>query len=423
MTWLTYRRDTCGLCDSRRVDKVVPLTALPCGSPNVGVEGRESERVRETLANLDLYLCADCGHLQLLDIVNPEVQYQGYRYRTGISLGLREHFAGLVDAIAARVSLDRSDLVVEFGSNDGSVLRLMRARGVEVLGVDPAASIARDATISGIPTLPEFFGLDLAREIRRKRGKAKVVIANYVLANINGLNDIANGVRDILREDGLFVIETQYGRDVIEKNLLDTIYHEHISYFNVSPMISFFLKFGLEIFDVERIPTKGGAIRLFIQPAGGPQAVTERCRALARKEAEDGFGRPEVYLAYREGLEGLRRDFEAALARAAPNGRIAGYGASVGSVTLIHYLGLADRLEFIVDDNPVASRLEGPGYGIDVLPRAALEERAPEAVIMFAWRYAKPIVEGNQAYLRNGGSFILPLPTVMVMDGAMERGA
>ena len=224
---LFYKRDTCRLCHSGRQELVVPMAGMPIGTPNFQVpDAGVDDPVFRTAVPLELYLCRDCGHLQILHVGNPEIQYRHYVYTTSISLGLREHFATYADDVVSRHKLAPKSLIVELGSNDGSLLGFFRERGMRVLGVDPAVDIARRATEQGVETIADFFTDAVGKRIRETHGAASVVIANNMIANVDDLDPLVSGVRDVLADDGLFVFETQYGLDVTEKNLLDTVYHD-----------------------------------------------------------------------------------------------------------------------------------------------------------------------------------------------------
>ena len=225
---------------------------------------RRIQRLTRIVAPLDNYLCEDCGLIQLVHVVDPSLIYRNYLYRTAISLGLADHFRGLSKAVIAGAQLKPGDLVVEFGSNDGTLLGFFRDFGMRVQGVDPAQEIAAEATAKGIPTRADFFNLAVAQGLRSELGAARAVIANNAMANIDDLESILAGVTAIMAPDGVFVFETQYALDVFEKTLLDVIYHEHISTFSVQPVARSFKKYKLEVIDAERIPTKGGSICFWI---------------------------------------------------------------------------------------------------------------------------------------------------------------
>lgn len=420
MEAVSFKRTDCNLCGSGNVECVVHLAPIPCASPNAGLNDDNAEEIRRTLIPLDVYLCRDCGHVQLMDIVRPEILYSNYRYTTSISLGLDQHFAGLAADVMTRIAPPKGGRVLEMGSNDGTLLRLFATTyGMEVLGVDPAVSIAERATASGVRTIGGFFTGDLARSLSESWGKASVVLANYVFANINDLSDVMAGVRTMLADDGVFVFETQYGADVFERTLLDTIYHEHISYFNVKPLQSFFARYGMELIDVQRIPTKGGSIRGTVQLAGGPRPRGASVDEFIAREEATGCADPAYYREFSRVIADLKGELDRLLdEHAAAGGVIAGYGASIGTLPLLHHFDLARRFQVIADDKPVTDAIRGPGYDIPVVPSSELLDRGVTCTVVLAWRYRDPIVARNQEYLRRGGRFILPLPRIEVLGQA-----
>lgn len=420
---LFYHRTTCRLCQSGAVEAVVPLAPIPVATPNIGLsaKGVEGDSIATALAPLDLYLCRHCGHLQLLDIIDPEVQYTHFAYTTSISLGLTEHFSRMADTVIARAKLAPGSLVVEVGSNDGTLLRFFKERGMKVLGIDPARATALRATAEGIETLPTFFTTQLADKIRAEHGPASVIISNNTFANLDDLDDPTDGIRRLLADDGLFVFETQHGADVIRRMLIDTIYHEHLSYFLVGPLVPFFARHGIEFFAAEHLTMKGGSIRGYCQLVGGPHRPDGTIAGMTAEEAADGLTKPETYRNFVDRLTGLRADLSRIFMTKAKAGRrIAGYGASVGTVTLITQFDLGRSLEMVFDDKPLAEALLGPGYRIPVLPAAALYETHPDLVVILAWRYAKPIMAKHHRFIESGGRFVVPWPTFSV-HGKTEK--
>jgi len=361
------------------------------------------------LVALDLYLCGSCFHIQLADIVNPEVQYTNYRYQTSVSLGLAAHFQQSVQQIISWFDRSPRDLsILEFGSNDGTFLSYFQKQGSRVLGVEPAVQISADARARGIPTITNFFNAQTASEAL-DFGHYDIVAANYVFANIEALDEVIEGVKKVLKEDGLFVFETQYGVDVVEQFLVDTIYHEHISYFNVFPLTLFFQQHGMKVVDVERIQTKGGSIRVYVQ---FDQLSTRQSRVVAdliEREKTAGFQSGKRLGLFAEQIE----ENKAAVASKLLNTQsVAGYGASVGTMTLLHLYSLTDAIKYICDDNPLQDSLRGPSYDIPVVNPQCLYEESVDAVVLFAWRYADNILPKHTRYIEDAGRFIVPLPHV-----------
>ena len=416
---LFYHRDNCRLCLSKAVEIVVPLASIPVATPNIGMaaKGEDAKGLDAALVPLDLYLCRDCGHLQLLDIIDPEVQYTHFAYTTSITLGLTEHFERLADTVIARANLKPGAFIVEVGSNDGTLLRFFKERGMRVLGIDPARATALKATAEGIETLPTFFTTQLAEEIRAKHGPAAVIISNNTYANLDDLEDPTNGIKRLLADDGLFVFETQHGADVINRMLIDTIYHEHQSYFLLGPMVPFFKRHGMELFASEHLTQKGGSIRGYVQLAGGPYKGDGSLDKTIAEETAADLKNSATYRGFVDRLKRMRTDLSTAIAAEKKAGkRIAGFGASVGTVTLINQFGLGHSLDMVFDDKPLADTLLGPGYKIPVMPSAAMYDKKPDIVVILAWRYAEPIMAKHKRFSESGGRFAVPWPNFSIQN-------
>jgi len=405
----------CILCRSPDLDLAVPLEPMPVATPTFKLPDHLRNRDDAiAAASLDLRLCRACGHLQTTDMVDPEFNYNNYVYKTSSSLGLVDHFRGNAEQAMARYKPAAGALVAEIGSNDGSLLRFFKDRGHRVLGIDPAQEIARQATANGIETWARFFDRSVAEEAAGKHGQASIILANNVIANIDNVGTFTAGLDPLLAPDGVFVFETQYGADVIDRTLLDTVYNEHLSYFMVRPLATHFDRLGYQVVNVDRIPTKGGSIRVAVQRKGGKRAAAPEVGAIIADEERRGMFGLDYYKPFARRVKDIGRQLNAIVDAEEKKGRfVAGYGVSVGTTTLLHQFGLTKRIPMLFDDNPEReSHLRGPGYQIPVLAGTALAEKDPGAVIVFAWRYIDPIAKKQDAWLARGGRFILPLPEV-----------
>lgn len=407
-------RDDCRACASRDLHRILKLEPTPPGDHYVKADALGAE---QPVYPMELVMCAACGLAQLPDVVDPELLYRDYIYNTSVSLGLTEHFDRYAQTVVDVLGAPRDSLVVDIGSNDGTLLKAFVARGMRVLGVDPAREVARKATDAGLETLPTFFDAGVGAEIQRERGPAAVVTANNVFANIDDLDGLIAGIRPLLGRDGVFVFETGYFPDLVRQRIIDNIYHEHLTYYSVKPLVAFFRRHGLELVSVHHEPTKGGSIRGFVRPLDRPEgAIPPRdLPGLLQAEISGGFDRPESLRSFADAAEKNKADLQSIVADLTNQGRtIAGYGASVGVTTLLYYFGLGRVLSFLADDNPERHGRFTPGLHLPVVPSSALYERNPDDVVLLAWRYADPIMRRHQAYRRAGGRFILPLPEVRI---------
>lgn len=414
MTSHLSRRNECRLCGSRRLDLALPMKPSPIG--DVYVPNERLSEIQETYP-LDLYLCADCGHVQNLDVVDPEILFRDYTYVTSSSMGLVEHYRRYAEAVAARVGEPHGELVVEIGSNDGSLLRFFKDKGFSVLGVDPARRIAEESTRRGIPTIPEFFTEKIGKEIRAQQGQATIIAANNVFAHADNLADVVRGIHALLADDGVFVFEVSYLVDIVERFLFDTIYHEHVSYHSIAPFRKFFAQLGMELFDVQRIGSKGGSIRVFAQRSPeGKRPVAPIVAELLKVETEGGYAGLEVYRKYGEAIQ-LRKDaLLSVVDEAKSKGRkVAGYGASTTVTTLMWQFELTEKLEFLAEDNVSKFGLFSPRCHVPVVSSSELYVRRPDYVVILAWNYAEPIIKRHQRFIEEGGKFLIPLPELRVV--------
>jgi len=408
-----YRRDTCRLCGSRNLEIALHYTATPPADAYLSPEYRD---VVQEVYPLDLYLCGDCGFSQLCDVIRADSIYVDYIYETKSSLGLVDHFRRYADSVLDRIKPPPGSLVIDLGSNDGTLLQFFKERGMTVLGVDPARAIAHAATASGVETLPEFFTADLSRQIRRERGAAAIVTANNIFANVDQLDEFTDNIRALLSPDGVFVFESYYLGDLIENMVFDFIYHEHLSSFSVTPLVGFFRRHGMELIETQRVPTKGGSLRYTVQLAGGPRPVSATMEELLREESRRGLGRLETFKAFAAAIDDAKEQLLNLLDRLKSEGKtIAGYGASATTTTLIYHFGLGKYLSYLVDEYSRKQDVLSPGLHLPVLHPQALIDRKTDYVAILAWRYLEPILEKNRAYRDGGGRFIVPLPKLQVI--------
>jgi len=413
MTENLRRRDHCRLCDSKKLELALPIKPSPIADAYFPASrlGKPQE-----LYPLDLYLCRNCGHVQNLDVVDPEVLFRDYLYNTSSSAGLVEHFRRLAADAVKDLNLKPGALVVEIGSNDGSLLRHFKTYGMRVLGIDPAREIARLATEAGLETLPEFFSAKLAAILRKQYGGAAVVCANNVFAHADDLTDIVRGIRELLTDDGVFVFEVTYLVDLVDNFLFDTIYHEHVSYHSVEPLALFFDRLGMQLIDIQRIGSKGGSIRGYAQrKPEGKRTVQPVVGELIKLERERGFNMPQVYKDYAERIEERKKILNAFIDKEIAEGKlIAGYGASNTTTTLMWHFELTRKLAFIADDNQKKFGLYCPGSHIPVVPSEELYIRKPDFVLILAWQYAVPIMKKHARFMEEGGKFVVPLVNLSI---------
>lgn len=405
---LVTKRTCCRLCDSKNLKLALPMKPSPIA--DAFVPSTQKDKV-QPLIPLDLYQCQQCGHAQNIDIVNPEVLFREYLFTTGSSAGLVKHFSQYAKDTVDKYNIAKDSLVVEIGSNDGTLLRFFKELGMQVLGVDPAREIAQQATRTGVPTLPEFFSATLASRIRQERGPAKLIVANNVYAHSDQLADITEGIASLLDQDGVFIFEVSYLLDIIDNFVFDTIYHEHLSYHSIAPFVQFFKRHGLELFDVEKVSTKGGSMRCFVQKLSAPRKKAHIVDQMVSEEVRRELHQLEIFQQYDQQIRKRKEALNAYLAEALSDGqKIVGYGASTTATTLLYQFELEHKLSYLIDDNAKKHGLLSPGCHLEVKPSSILYEDRPDVVVILAWQYAQPILQKHTQYVEEGGAFIIPLP-------------
>lgn len=399
--------DTCRLCKSKRLKRILDFGSTP--PANAFLKKSQLEK-KEDFFPLVVNFCTDCGQLQLSHVVNPEILFRHYVWVSSTSKVTVTHFEEYARSVFKELKMKKGDLVVEMGSNDGVLLKPFKALGAQVLGVDPARNVAQRASREGIPTLPHFFTTNIAKRIVKKYGKATVVCANNVFAHINNLDDIMHAVGELLNPDGAFIIEAPYNIDLVEKNLFDIVYHEHLSYLSIRPLDRFFKRFGMRIFDVIKTPVHGGSVRIFVAFDGAKHRTKKSVQQFVDLEKQKKLHDIDTYRRFasqikkkRAALSNLLRNIKK------QNKRIAGYGAPAKSTTLLHHFNIGkETLEFIVDDSPYKQGLFTPGKHIPVVATDELYQKKPDYVLILAWNFADSIKKMHKRYTDLGGRFIVP---------------
>lgn len=408
-----FKRKDCRLCGSTDFEHVLNLTPTPPADSYVSAG--QLDKVQEVYP-IDLFLCRNCGVTQLLDVIDTEEVYLNYTYLTISSLGLIQHFEKYADEVMEQIKPAHGKLVIDIGSNDGTLLRFFKKHGMKVLGIDPAPSIAKIATEAGIKTLPEFFTEKYARELKKEYGTAAIITSNNLVADVDNLIDMIKGVRELLAPDGVFMFESFYFLDQVKNLVWDFTYHEHFSSFTVKPLKAFFDELGMELFEAQRIDTKGGSMRFKVQLKGGPHKMSPTINEHIKLEEAFGIHKPEIFIQYKSRIEKVKRDLTELLEDLKAKGKtFAGFGASATSTTLIYHYELGHTMDFIVDDFTAKQNLFSPGYHIPVYHPDEIYKRKPDYIIILAWRYYESIMKKHQRYLDEGGHFIIPLPEVKVI--------
>lgn len=405
---------SCQLCASGELELVLDLGHHP---PCDSLLRKDQLLDMERTYPLRFVRCVRCGLAQIDYVVAPEVLFHPeYPYRSGITATLLKHLQTTAVTVVEKCRVERGSLVIDIGSNDGTLLRAFKTLGIRVLGIEPT-EVAKIAIENGVPTVQEFFSEALSREIRDKYGQAAIVIATNMFAHVQKLGDLIRGVSALLVEQGVFVTESHYLLDLIQTVQYDSIYHEHLKYYSVRALRMLLKYYDFTLVDVERIPTYGGSIRAYAMK-GTRHKAAGRIGQLIDEEERAGLYDSRVYSAFRERVVRSKLDLQALLLDIRRRGkRAVGIGCPGRSSTLLNYCNVdQDVMPYIAEQaTSLKVGLFLPGKHIPVVDEKILFEENPDCAVMLSWHYASPIM----ASLRKKGlkaKFALPLPEVRVIE-------
>ena len=369
----------------------------------------------EAFYPLHVRVCEECLLVQLEEYVCAEEIFSDYAYFSAYSDSWLRHASLYVDMITGRLGLGADSRVVEVASNDGYLLQYFVEKGIPVLGVDPAGNVAEAARARHVPTLVEFFGERVARELSDEGKSADLIVGNNVLAQVPDLNDFVRGLHILVKPDGVITMEFPHLVTLVEGNQLDTIYHEHFSYFSLLTTDRIFSAHGLKLFDVEEIPTHGGSLRVYAcREECGTHAASKRLEELRAREAALGVDRMEYYASFSERAEATKRKLLEFLIAAKNDGKsVAGYGAPGKGNTLLNYCGVrADFIDYTVDRNPHKQGKFLPGAHVPIHHPDMIRKTRPDYVLILPWNLREEIMD-QLAYIREwNGKFLIPIPEV-----------
>ena len=405
--------DKCQICNSSKLNLILDLGHQPlCDS----LLAKEMLNQPETTYPLRMFWCEECSLAQLDYCVDGSVVFHpDYPYRTGVTKELVEYLNGVSSSLISKYNLKHDDLVVDLGSNDGTLLMGFKEHGIKVLGVEPT-NIAKLANQNGIETVQEFFTMDIANEIKNKYSEASIVVATNMFAHMASIGEVVSGIETILKDDGVFVFENHYLLDVIQGGQFDTIYHEHLRTYSLKSLIKLFSYYDFTITDVERGSRYGGNIRVHVTK-GKNRPVSENVTALLNLEENSDLYKLETYRKFAERVKKAKKDFMNFLLKIKDDGKTIVANSCPGrSVTLLNYYGVdADLIPYIAEQ-PTSLKLGMflPGKLIPVVNNEILIKEQPDYVILLAWHYAEPIMEQLKARGLKS-NFIIPLPDLKIV--------
>lgn len=399
----------CRCCGETTLEEILSLGEVPLSDGFVKSLSEQQPRYP-----LTLLFCTNCTLAQLKETVDPNVLFNSdYPYYSSFSKTWLEHCATSARQLIERLHLGQESLVVEIASNDGYMLRNFHKQGIAVLGIDPAPGPVKAAIEQGIDSVCRFFTRQLASELRRNSVQADLIIANNVLAHVADPHGFIDGICEVLKPDGMAVFEVPYLRNLIETGQFDTIYHEHLAYFSVRSVCELFERHHCSVVDVQKVPTHGGSLRLFIRNnADGHGPAT---RQILTEEEKSGMSESSWYQTFADAAKRVQQSLRETITSLKAEGKtIAAYGAAAKGTILLNTAGIKrHQLEYVVDRNVHKQGQFVPGIDLPILAPEKILETQPDYLLILPWNLKEEIIEQEKTYQERGGRFIVPLPELM----------
>ena len=401
----SYNKKSCRLCKSKKLNKIYSFAKNPIG------DDYTKKPIKPKLYDLNLIKCSNCKFVQLSNVIDPKKVYGEYLYVTKTSLGLQKHFYSLGEKLTKKNIITKKSKILEIGSNDGTLLNYFYNKSKMVVGVDPAAHLFKNKKIKNIKGL---FNFKLSKKILKKFGSFDVVIANNVIANIDNLDDVFKGIKQVISDNGYLIIETFCLHGILKNNLVDNVYHEHLSYFSLNTFKEFSKKYNLYLKEAEFLKVKGGSLRLIFQ-----KKFNKESKKLKKLIKQENSILKNMNLKFKK-LQKLNIDNKnkiiKIIKKCSDKGlKIFGFGASVGTTTLVYDFGINNKIKYIFDNERRRFDLFMPGTQIRVLNPKNLKKLNADYIIIFAWRYAQQIISRNKKLFSKKTKFIVPLPKYKIL--------
>lgn len=406
----------CRFCKTELTDTFIDLINSPASNSFLT---KEQLNEPEAYYPLKVYTCPKCFLVQVDEYKKSDAIFNSdYVYFSSYSTSWLQHAKKYADKMCDRFGFNNNSLVIEIASNDGYLLQYFKEKNVPVLGIEPTSNTAEVAKGKGIETVVDFFGTALAKNLADKGTRADLLLGNNVLAHVPDIVDFVKGMKTILKDNGVITMEFPHLMQLVDNNQFDTIYHEHFSYLSFYTVKEIFAAQGLEMFDVEEIPTHGGSLRIYAKhKEDSSKAISPNVEALLLKEKNKGMTSMEYYNNFQDKALKIKLDLLGFLLEQKRNKKsVAGYGAAAKGNTLMNYCGIKnDLIDFVVDANPHKQNKFLPASHIPVVNEAHLKAQKPEYVIIFPWNLKEEIV--NQlAYIKDwGGKFVIPIPQLQIL--------
>lgn len=379
---------------------------------------KEQLNAMEPFFPLHAYVCESCLLVQLEEFQKPKDIFSDYAYFSSYSSSWLQHSKAYTEEMVKRFGYNSSNFVVEIASNDGYLLQFFKEKSIPILGIEPAANVAKVAESKGVPTLVSFFGTKTAKKLAASGPKADLIIGNNVLAHVPDINDFVQGIKTLLKEGGVVTMEFPHLLKLMEENQFDTIYHEHFSYLSFLTVEKIFAKHGMKMFDVQQLKTHGGSLRIFACHQNDiSKEIHPRVQELRQQEKQFGLDSLDTYFSFEKKVQKIKMDLLTALIKLKKEGKsVVGYGAPAKGNTLLNYCSIkTEFLDYTVDLNPHKQGLFLPSTHIPIYSAEKIKETKPDYILILPWNLKNEIMDQMSFVKEWGAKWILPIPTLEVI--------
>ena len=408
----TMRITACRICNGRNIVSVLDLGMMP--APNRFPESVKDFQSEEMFP-LRFCRCEDCGLAMIDEVVAPEKLFSTYHYLTAASSPLVTHFRALAEEVQEKFRLTKKSKVLDIGANDGTLLLEFQKHGTKTLGIDPAKNVALIAETKGVHVLPEFFSHALAKKVKKKEGEFDVITATNVFAHTHDIHDFTNGVKELLAPNGVFIVEFAHLLEMFEHKFFDVIYHEHLSFYALQPLVQFFEGHGMKIFDAKKILTQGGSLRIYVtHEKSKKHDISPAIAKILKEEKKHGLDTRESFEKFADYVRGYQSSLRTLLQKLKMKGKtIVGVGAPAKGVILLNYCRIdGDIIDYLVDSTPLKQHRFLPGVHIPVFSEEKLAEEKIDYFIILAHNFQDEIIQKLSPYRDRGAKIILPFPKI-----------
>ena len=399
------------MCESNKFNLVIDLGQHPLVNSLIS---KKNLNKKDPTFSIKVLQCKSCNLVQIKDVIDANEIYKNvdYLYFSSDMPKLDQYFKPYANDLKKRF-LKKNDFVVEIGSNDGLMLKNFK-KDYKILGVDPSTNVVLRCIKNNIPALPLFFTNNVARKISNEWGKAKLIYGNNCIAHLNDLRDLVDGVKTLLSDDGVFVLECNYWGGMVKNTNYSLIYHDHFSYFSIKPWIKFSKKYGMTPFDAVVTPAQGGSLRLFLSKK--KMKKTKRYKDLMNEENNSNLNSYSTSLKYRSNVNSVSKRLRNLVLNLKKKGKkIAGYGAAAKGMTILKCSNIGNQLKYFIDDSPAKQGLYSPVDHVPIISRKQAQKKLPDYFIILAPNYSDIIIKKEKNFIKNGGKFIVLTKDIKVI--------